>query len=192
MKLNQSSSNEKMQQIGNTASNIERNIDNGMNRATDQAKQFANSVKDDYKANIGNGMNNPSKFGFKLYMYAILLFSFFVVRNSTAIILLTGWVIVVEKNRDLAKMCISTIALYALMDVVFDVSYDVLNLIGNLICDAIKLNVVYNIGSKIRTVASTLSRFRDIAYAFVGFTSLMKAKNGGYYKIAFIENLFIK
>jgi hypothetical protein len=172
------------QRLGEMADRVTQGVD----AAAKQTQNFANQVKRDYKAELSTTMNTPSKFGFKMYMYAILLFCFFVVRNSTCIVLLTGWVILVEKNRDLARLYISTIALYALMDVFFDSSNDILNVVEHIL-KSVHLKMVAEV---LNNIESWILRIKDLIYAFVGFTGMMKAKNGGYYRIGFIENMFVK
>lgn len=161
-------------------------VDSAIDRADKAARNFTKGIKDDYNASLNSTMSSKSKFGFKMYMYALILFGFFMVENSTCITLLIAWVTLVEKNRELSRLCISTLAMYVAMIVFFDITYDALYLLGDIVA-GVKLHVV---AGWIGDIRSFILHSRDFVFAFVGATGMLKAKRGNYYKFKFIEEMF--
>lgn len=180
---------------------IKSKIDKGINKASDSidkatriaektARSIASEVKSDFNSELSDSMSESSRFGFKLYVYAIIAFVMFAAGSTQSLLLLAGWIILVEKNKDLTKMVICTLTLLLGISIL----ESVWNLIPDVLLEFIPRKVftldISIVSDGIRKIDSIVRILFDATRIGIGLWGVLKSKKGDYFKIPFVYKLF--
>lgn len=155
-----------------------------------KAKEYTERIKGDYESDISTDMRQKGVFGWSLYLYAFIAFGFLMFESSTALMLLTAWVVVFERNKTVNKMIISTLVVYVGMKIGWSVFISIYNLIYGLIPSEIGVVDFGVIKNLLHGAKGLIANLYDFVYVLVGIKGMLMAKKGNYYKIKIIEDMF--
>lgn len=185
------------QRAGNQSENLRQTVSKASSkvnsvteRATEFTRDYSEKLKSEYKADMSTDMKAKGTFGWSLYLYAVFAFGFFMFENSTALLLLAGWVILTEKNTQVNKMIISTIILYIAMKIGWSIFSSGYSLVYDLIPNKLFQLNISALKDTIYSIKKFINNLYNFAYILVGLRGLLLAKKGSYYKLKFVEDLF--
>lgn len=198
-----SSSNKKNSSIKEQASDIanefmndekvQRAIDagkKGLNKAYETGSRMRDEFMDDYRSEMSDDMTLTSKFGFKMFVYAALLWGSFLTGSLQSMLMIAGLVLIVEKNMQFVKVAVSACILYIFIGFGCDIVAEVGD-IGKMLFspgrNATIISTLYNAFDNIEDLALAAD---DLLKLFFGFWGLIKSRKGDYFRFKFIENLF--
>lgn len=178
------------EQIKQKLSRASEVVNNVSDKATEFTKDYSEKLKQEYNADMSEDMKEKGKFGWSLYLYAVLAFGFFMFESSIALLLLAGWVILTERNKTVNKMIISTIVLYVMIKLGWSVFTSTYSLVYGIIPGKLFMLELYGIKDAISSIKKVINNLYDFVFILVGIRGLLLAKKGEYIKLKFVENLF--
>lgn len=172
---------------------VQRAVDTGkksFNKAYETGSRMRDEFVSDYRADMSEDMALTSKFGFKMFVYAALLWGSFLTGSLQSMLLIVGWVLLVEKNMQFVKVAISACMLYIFIGFGCDIVKESCNLIMLIINKMTSIGVIDTIYDLFKQIKSLTSNIEVVLKLFIGFWGLIKARKGDYFRFKFIEDLF--
>lgn len=167
------------QQNGSFTDNLRRNMENAQNTAK--------SVLKDVDSGLVTGLNGKSAFGFSLVLYGIMGYCMAWLGNSTCLLILMGFALLVDKNKDAVRVLANVFGLYLVANVFYYLVYNGLSLIITILPNS---GFLYNIDKIFSTLRTLISDVWDIAEVLLYGYGIVKAHKGGYLKIKYVDKLF--
>lgn len=152
-------------------------------KVVDTATRTARQMKEDLDSDLSGDMSRKGRLGVSMFLYAIFAYGFFVFQNSTAILLITAFVILYENDKGLTRLLLNVLALYLTLTVGWSLFSSAWYFIYNLFPSGGFKGML----SDLRTI---INYVWDFVFALIGLFGLSKARKGGYIRVKYVDSMF--